>query len=58
MNLLMLALVAPSKGKRPDMCPRLGVGINVNQCWPMWANSNTVMARARVDKRIHIFNLC
>ena len=28
------------------MCLRLGGGINVNQCWPMWANSNTVMAHA------------
>ena len=28
--------------------------VNVNQCWPMWANSNTVMAHASLDKRIHI----
>ena len=31
-----------------------GGGVNVNQCWPMWANSNTVMAHASLDKRIHI----
>ena len=31
--------------------------VNVNQCWPMWANSNTVMAVPVADKRTCTFNL-
>ena len=32
--------------------------IIVHQSWPKRANSNTLMARASLNKRIHIFNLC
>ena len=32
--------------------------IIVDQSWPKRANSNTLMAHASLNKRIHIFNLC